>query len=350
MRGSGVRLGILTGGGDCPGLNAVIRAAVVRTLRTYQGGMLGFENGWLGLQRDLVRELDRHAIIGILPRGGTILGTSRTDPFRDGGGFEAVRAGFERHALDGLLVCGGDGTLAAASRLAESGLPIIGIPKTIDNDVPGTDWSFGFDTALTTIVHAVDALHTTAESHDRVIVVEVMGRSVGWLAVCAGTAGGADVVIAPELPMSVAEVCDAIRQRVARGRLFSIVVVAEGARFTPDPDGSTLELPDRRDRFGRPQYGGVGEVLAQAIGARLGIETRTVTLGYVQRGGTPTAFDRLLGTRMGVEAVDCAARGTFGCMVSLQGGRVTTVPLAGVRQGPRPVDAALMDVARVFFG
>jgi ATP-dependent phosphofructokinase / diphosphate-dependent phosphofructokinase len=345
-----LRLGILTGGGDCPGLNAVIRAAVVRTLRTHHGRMLGFENGWLGLQRDLVRELDRNAITGILPRGGTILGTSRTDPFREGGGLDAVRAGMARHAVDGLLVCGGDGTLAAASRLADEGVPIVGIPKTIDNDVPGTDWSFGFDTALTTIVRAVDALHTTAESHDRVIVVEVMGRSTGWLAVCAGTAGGADAVVAPEQPVSVTGVCDLIRHRIARGRLFSIVVVAEGARFEPESDGTTLVTAQRLDRFGRPQYGGIGEQLAQAIAARVGVETRTVTLGYVQRGGTPTAFDRLLGTRMGVMAVDLAARREFGRMVSLQGGRVTSVALAGVRQGPRPVDPALYDVASVFFG
>ena len=345
-----LRLGILTGGGDCPGLNAVIRAVVVRTLRTHHGRVLGFERGWLGLQQDLMRELDRNAITGILPRGGTILGTSRTDPFREGGGLQAVKSGFERHALDGLLVCGGEGTLAAASRLADEGLPIIGLPKTIDNDVPGTDWSFGFDTALTTIVHAVDALHTTAESHDRVIVVEVMGRSAGWLAVCAGTAGGADVVVTPEQPVTMAEVCELIRHRVARGRAFSIVVVAEGARFAPDPDGATMDVPETLDRFGRPRYGGVGAVVARAIADRLGIETRTVTLGYVQRGGTPTAFDRLLGTRMGVAAADLAAARRFGRMVSLQGGRIGSVPLETVRAGARTVDAELLEVARTFSG
>jgi phosphofructokinase-like protein len=344
-----MRLGILTGGGDCPGLNAVIRAAVVRTTRTYEGTVLGFEHGWLGMLQDHVRELDLKAILGILPRGGTMLGTSRTDPFREGG-LDAMRDAFERHAVDGLIVCGGDGTLAAAARLAEAGLPIVGVPKTIDNDVPGTDFAFGFDTALTTVVRAIDALHTTAESHERVMVVEVMGRNSGWIAVCACIAGGADVVVTPEHPATMAEVCGHIRHRLARGRNFSIVVVAEGARFSPEPDGRVVETPHRLDPFGRPQYGGVGEVVAREIATQLGVDTRTVTLGYVQRGGTPTAFDRLLGTRMGMAAVDHIARSEFGRMVSLQGGHITSVDLSVVRTGTRPVDAELYDAARVFFG
>jgi ATP-dependent phosphofructokinase / diphosphate-dependent phosphofructokinase len=345
-----MRLGILTGGGDCPGLNAVIRSAVARTLRTYSGRIVGFQDGWLGLVRNSVRELDLEAIAGILPRGGTMLGTSRVDPFREAGGIEGLRTAFRAHALDGLIVCGGDGTLAATARVAEAGLPVIGVPKTIDNDVPGTDASFGFDTALTTVVRAVDALHTTAESHDRVIVVEVMGRATGWLAVCAGIAGGADAVVAPEEPVSLSEVCESIRQRMARGREFSIIVVAEGARFKPDADGRTLEVPVRFDSIGRPRLGGVGELLAREIESRLQVETRTVTLGYVQRGGTPTAFDRLLGSRMGVAAVDLAARGEYGRMVSLQGARITSVDLGVVGHGPRPVDHELYEVARVFFG
>jgi 6-phosphofructokinase 1 len=345
-----MRLGILTGGGDCPGLNAVIRAAVVRTVRTYDGHMLGFEDGWLGPLRNRVRELDLNAIRGILPRGGTILGTSRVDPLREPRGVETIRDALRLHELDGLLVCGGDGTLSAAHRLSLEGLPIVGIPKTIDNDIPGTESSFGFDTALETIVHAVDALHTTAEAHNRVIVVEVMGRTCGWLAVCAGVAGGADVVVIPEIPVNLTEVCDFVRHRVARGRKFSIVVVAEGARFKPEPDGSRVESPQRLDEFGRPRFGGVGDVVAREIEARLKIETRTVTLGYVQRGGTPTAFDRLLGSRMGSHAVDLASRGEYGRMVCLRGGRIEAVELSVVAAGPRPVDPDLYEVARTFFG
>lgn len=345
-----MRLGILTGGGDCPGLNAVIRAAALRAVRTYDTFLLGFENGWRGLLENRSRELGMAQVGGILHRGGTILGTSRVDPLREPYGLEAVREAFAFHELDGLLVCGGDGTLSAAVRLSEAGLPIVGIPKTIDNDVPGTDFSFGFDTALGHIVNAVDALHSTAEAHERVIVLEVMGRTAGWLGVSAGIAGGADVTIIPEEPMSVAEVVNFIRHRIARGRKFSIVVVSEGADFKPDPDGTTVEGPKRFDEFGRRRYGGIGDVLAEVLEARLRIETRTVKLGYVQRGGTPSPFDRLLGSRMGVMAVDLAASGQFGRMVSFQGGRITSVDLGVVRQGPRLVDKELAQVARVFFG
>ncbi len=345
-----MRLGILTGGGDCPGLNAVIRAAVVRTIRTYESQIVGFLDGWVGLLEGQTMELTVESIRGILPRGGTVLGTSRVDPMKHAAGIDGVRDAVRLFQLDGLLVCGGDGTLNAAATVAEAGVPIIGIPKTIDNDIPGTDYSFGFDTALGTVVHAIDQLHSTAESHDRVIVVEVMGRSVGWIAVSAGLAGGADVVVTPERPMSVAQVCDTVRLRRARGRKFSIVVVAEGATFAPEPDGTVLEVPTRTDPFGRPRYGGVGNVLAQAIEQRTRIETRTVTLGYVQRGGTPSAFDRLLGTRMGVHAVDLASRGEYDRMVSLQGTQVASVPLSVVRGGPRPVDPDFLETARVFSG
>ena len=345
-----MRLGILTGGGDCPGLNAVIRAAVVHTIRTYEGQVLGFLDGWLGVLEGRTAELTRDSIRGILPRGGTILGTSRVNPVKASGGIETVRDTVRLHGLDGLLVCGGDGTLNAAATLAEAGIPIVGLPKTIDNDVQGTDYSFGFDTALSIVVHAIDQLHSTAESHDRVIVVETMGRSVGWIAVCASLAGGADVVLTPERPTSVTEVCDAIRLRRARGIKFSIVVVAEGATFAPEADGSVLEVPTRTDEFGRPRYGGVGGVLAHAIEQRTGIETRMVALGYVQRGGTPSAFDRLLGTRMGIHAVDLAARSEFNRLVSLQGTDISSVPLSVVRQGPRPVAPSLLEIARVFSG
>uniref|UniRef100_A0A832I1R8 ATP-dependent 6-phosphofructokinase n=1 Tax=Eiseniibacteriota bacterium TaxID=2212470 RepID=A0A832I1R8_UNCEI len=344
-----MRLGILTGGGDCPGLNAVLRAAAVRTLRTYEGHLIGFLDGWRGVFESRTRELDRAAIRGILPRGGTVLGTSRVDPARDGG-VERVRDALKVHEVDGLLVVGGEGTLAGAWALSEAGIPIVGIPKTIDNDVPGTDFAVGFDTALTTVVEAVDRLHTTAESHDRVIVLETMGRSVGWLAVCAGIAGGADTTVAPESPMSVHEVCETVRHRLARGRDFSVVVIAEGAEFLPDPDGWTPVVADRRDAFGRPVYGGVGEMLAHEIERRLKVEARTVKLGYVQRGGAPTAFDRLLGTRMGVHAVDLAARRRYGRMVCLNGLQVSSVELSVLQHGPRRADPELCEVARVFFG
>ena len=345
-----MRLGILTGGGDCPGLNAAIRAVAVHAVRTHDRLVLGFLDGWRGLLDDRVRELDLRAVAGLLPRGGTMLGTSRVDPYREQGGVAAVRAAFERHDLAGLIVCGGEGTLAAAARLSADGLPIVGIPKTIDNDVPGTEYSIGYDTAVTTVTHAIDALHSHAESHDRVIVVEVMGRSVGWIAAAAGLAGGADVTVTPESGMCCEDVCERIRGRQARGRDFSIVVVAEGVTFSPDADGRTIEAPVRLDRFGRPIFGGVGELLARELESRLGVETRTVTLGYVQRGGTPTAFDRILATRMGLAAVDLVVQGRFGRMVSVGCGAIDSVPLAGVLEGPRQTDAALLQAARVFSG
>jgi ATP-dependent phosphofructokinase / diphosphate-dependent phosphofructokinase len=345
-----MRLGILTGGGDCPGLNAAIRAAAIRAVRTYEGLVLGFADGWRGMLRDQVRELDLRAVAGLLQRGGTMLGTSRVDPYREPGGVDAVRTAFTRHQLDGLIVCGGDGTLSAAARLAREGLPIVGIPKTIDNDIRGTDYAIGFDTAVTTVTQAVDALQSHAESHDRVIVVEVMGRSAGWIAASAGIAGGADVTVTPEACMSVEDVCDVLRARRLRGRDFSIVVVAEGVCFPPDATGRCLTPPERKDAFGRPVYGGVGDVLAREIEARTGVETRMVTLGYTQRGGTPTAFDRVLASRMGVAAVDLVAAGSFGRMVCLRGGRMDSVPLAGVLEGPRGADPELLEVAKVFFG
>jgi 6-phosphofructokinase 1 len=345
-----MRLGILTGGGDCPGLNAAIRAVVVHAVRTHDSLVLGYADGWRGLLEDRVRELDLRAVAGLLPRGGTMLGTSRVDPFAAPGGVAVLRDAFERHDLAGLIVCGGEGTLAATARLATEGLPVVGIPKTIDNDVPGTDYAIGFDTAVTTVTHAIDALHSHAESHDRVIVVEVMGRSVGWIAAAAGLAGGADVTVTPEVEMCCEDVCDRIRARKARGRDFSIVVVAEGVAFAPDADGRTLEMTHRLDRFGRPIFGGVGERLARELEARLGVETRTVTLGYVQRGGTPTAFDRILATRMGVAAVDLVVQGRFGRMVCARGAVIDSAPLAGVLEGPRRTDPALLKAASVFSG
>ncbi len=345
-----MRLGILTGGGDCPGLNAAIRSAVVHAIRTHDASVVGFSGGWRGLIRDEARELDLKSVAGLLTRGGTVLGTSRVDPFREPGGVDAARATLERHRLSGAIVCGGEGTLAAASRLSEAGLPLVGIPKTIDNDIPGTDHAIGFDTAVETVTRALDALQCHAESHDRIIVVEVMGRSVGWIAACAGIAGGADMIVTPEADLCVADICAVLRSRKARGRDFSIVAVAEGVRFRPDPDGRCPEVPTRLDEFGRPAYGGVGDALARELEARLHVETRTVTLGYVQRGGTPTAFDRLLASRMGVAAVDLVAEGRTGRMVCLTGGAIDSVPLSDVLAGPRAVDPAILKVAKVFFG
>lgn len=343
-----MRLGILTGGGDCPGLNAVIRAAAARTMRAHSGSLTGFLDGWKGLLDGRSRLLDREAIRGILPQGGTVLGTSRVNPLEAGA--ESLRAGFAASGIAALIVCGGEGTLSAAAEASRLGLPIVGVPKTIDNDVPGTDYAVGFDTALETVVRAVDQLHTTAESHDRVIVVETMGRTAGWLAVCAGLAGGADVTVAPEAPASVHEVCECIRHRIARGREFSIVVVAEGADFAPDPDGWRLPDASRKDAHGRVVFGGIGARLAGEIERRLGVEARTVQLGYVQRGGTPSAFDRLLASRMGVHAADLAARGEVGTMVCVRGREVRSVSLEVLKAGARPVDLELIDTARVFFG
>lgn len=344
-----MRLGILTGGGDCPGLNAVIRAAAVRTIREHQGTLVGFLDGWKGLLENRSCALDREAIRGILPRGGTVLGTSRVDPM-EGGGPARLREAFAAAGIAGLIVCGGEGTLRATLDVSQAGLPVVGVPKTIDNDVPGTDYSVGFDTALETVVRAVDQLHTTAESHDRVIVVETMGRTAGWLGVCAGLAGGADVTIAPEAPVSVHEVCECIRHRISRGRMFSIVVVAEGARFETDPDGWRMPDETRKGASGRTVFGGVGTRLAGEIERRLRIESRTVQLGYVQRGGTPTAFDRLLASRMGVHAADLAARGEVGRMVRLKGLEIGSIGLEVLEMGARPVEPELLDTARVFFG
>lgn len=333
--------GILTGGGDCPGLNAVIRAASKRCAR-HGVRLLGYRNGWEGVVGGDSIVLDRHAVKGILPLGGTILGTSRTDPFEVAEGVERMRATLDEDDVEGLIVVGGDGTLSAANELLDEGFPLVGVPKTIDNDLAGTDATFGFDTAVNIATEAIDRLHTTAEAHKRVIVVEVMGHHVGWIAAYAGIAGGADVILVPEHPFDMDGVCERIAERERRGRRFSIVVIAEGARAR---DGSAGDRPHRRERV-RP--GEISTWLAGEIERCIDTETRTVVLGHVQRGGTPTAADRVLATRYGVRAVELAFAGEWGRMVSLDGTRVASVPLDRAIHRTKSLDPAVWEIVRLF--
>ncbi len=341
------RIGVLTGGGDCPGLNAVIRA-VVRRAESYSMGVYGFRNGWRGVLDYAAEPLTQTSTRGILHRGGTMLGTSRTDPVAAPDGVERVREALEVHRLDGLVVIGGEGTLSAARVLSEEhGVPIVGVPKTIDNDLSGTQFTIGFSTALDIATEAVDRLHSTAESHNRVMLLEVMGRHVGWIATYAGIAGGADAILVPEHPFDLDRVCRHLRRRHGTGRTFSIVVIAEGAV----PAAGTLDLPEYDlDEFGRPRLGGIAAFLGPLIEERTGFPTRVTILGHVQRGGTPNAFDRVLGSTLGVAATDCAQRGEWGRMVGMRGNAVAAVPLARATGELKTVPAAMYEVAEVFFG
>src|SRR6185436_13852773 len=307
-----VRIGVLTGGGDCPGLNAVIRAVVRRGIDDHGHEIVGFKDGWRGPIEGAHEELTVESTRGILPRGGTILGSSRTNPFKRDDGPEAIRQTLRSLGMDGLIAIGGEDTLGAAARLhGEHGLPIIGVPKTIDNDLAGTDMTFGFDTAVQIATEAIDRLHTTAESHNRVMIVEVMGRHAGWIALHSGLAGGADVILIPERPFDIDEVCRLIQRRHSRGRFFSIVVVAEGAL----PEEGTMEVvTGSEDEFGHARLGGIGQRLEQEIEERTGFESRATVLGHIQRGGTPTAFDRVLATRLGMAASDAADEQRWGFM------------------------------------
>jgi 6-phosphofructokinase 1 len=344
-----MRIGVLTGGGDCPGLNAVIRAVVHRATKAYGWSVLGFRHGWRGLLQSEVEELDLKKVSGILPRGGTILGTSRTNPYQEPGGESRIRQELAGRGVDVLIVVGGEDTLGVAVKLHQAGVRLVGIPKTIDNDVNGTDYTFGFDTALSIATEAIDRLHTTAESHDRVIVVEVMGRHAGWIALQAGVAGGADMILIPEYPISLEEVCDAIRRRHDRGKNFSIIVVAEGARLR-DVEGAPVQVQsERRDAFGHVRLGGIGATLADRIEERTGFESRYSVLGHIQRGGTPSAFDRFLGTRFGVAAVDLAHREGFGRMVAIRGMKIVDVPIAEAVGSLKTVDREFYELAQVFF-
>ena len=339
------RVGILTGGGDCPGLNAVIRAVVRRAEGERE--VVGFRYGWAGVRDGDALPLDLENTRGLLHRGGTILGTSRTNPFKDGGGAERIVATMEANGVGSLIAIGGEDTLGVARRLGEHGISVVGVPKTIDNDLSGTDFTFGFHTAVQIATDAIDRLHTTAESHNRVMVVEVMGRHAGWIAVYSGMAGGADSILVPERPFDVDEVCDRIRRRHSAGRTFSIVVVSEGA--TPRNGGET-HAGAGTDAFGHARLGGIAVDLERAIEERTGYESRMTILGHVQRGGTPTAFDRVLATRFGVAAMDAVSAGEFGRMVALRGTEISRVPLDDALAKHKLLDPSFYETAEVFFG
>ena len=342
-----MRVAMLTGGGDCPGLNAVMRAVVRKGERQHGDELVGFRDGWKGVLEGTLMPLTVDTMRGTLPRGGTILGSSRTNPYKVEDGPARVRASLEQHGVDALIAIGGEDTLGVAHKLAQEGLPVLGVPKTIDNDLSGTELTFGFDTAVQICVDAIDRLHTTAESHNRVMVVEVMGRHAGHIAAWSGIAGGATITLIPEEPFDIEAVCDAIRHRHEEGRrLASIVVVSEGA--TPKEGTIQLQSGDI-DAFGHVRLGGIGTVLASEIEERTGFETRVTTLGHVQRGGTPTAFDRVLATRFGVAAIDAVHDGAWGTMVALQGGRIVRVSLEEAVGSLKLVEPDLYDVARVFF-
>jgi 6-phosphofructokinase 1 len=340
------RIGMLTGGGDCPGLNAVIRA-IVRTAKKEGWTCIGFKHGWKGAIENIHEELTLASISGILPRGGTILGTSRTNPYKKAEDVEKVRETIKKNRLDALIAIGGEDTLGAAHKLFKDGLPVIGVPKTIDNDLNATDYTLGYDTALNIATECLDRLHTTADSHDRVMVVEIMGRHAGWIALEAGLAGGADAILIPEVPMTADEICEYIQSRHKRGKNFSIVAVAEGFSIKgEDLVTSKKEL----DAFGHVQLGGVGDRLAKLIEKKTGFETRCTVLGHIQRGGSPTAFDRVLGTRFGVKAVELVKLGKFGHMAALRGREIIEVPLADAVGALKTVPMHLYETAKMFFG
>jgi 6-phosphofructokinase 1 len=341
-----MRIGVLTGGGDCPGLNAVIRAVVRKGEGVYGHQIVGFRHGWRGVVEDEAVDLTVSSTRGLVHRGGTILGTSRTNPMKSEDGRARVHDTLERERIDALIVIGGEDTLGVAAAFVDDGVSIVGVPKTIDNDLSATDFTFGFQTAVQIATDAIDRLHTTAESHDRVMVVEVMGRHAGWIATYSGIAGGADIVLVPEQPFDIAEVCRRIEHRHRHGPNFSIVVVAEGAV----PAEGTLALQSGDvDEFGHVRLGGIGNVVAEEVGQRTGYDTRVTILGHVLRGGTPTAYDRVLATRFGVAAIDAATDGDFGTMVALRAQRIERVPIADALRELKTVDPALTDVAEVFF-
>ncbi len=346
------KVGVLTGGGDCPGLNAVIRAVTRRSLdRGHE--VLGIRAGWRGLVDGRLEPLDYRAISGILPRGGTIIGTSRTNPFKVDGGVERVLGHFRENGLDALVAIGGEDTLGVAARLfEEERLPVVGVPKTIDNDLSATDYTFGFDTAVFIATEAIDRLHTTAESHNRVMVVEVMGRHTGWIAVMSGIAGGADVILIPEHPITVEEACEDLRRRHERGKDFSIVVVSEGYELTYS-SGETRRVAQEAaasDQFGHVRLGGVGDALAREIEERTGYETRVTVLGHVQRGGSPTPRDRVLATRYGLKAADLVHAERWGVMAALHGDAIVEVPLREAVAKLKTVPPEFYETATAFFG
>jgi 6-phosphofructokinase 1 len=342
------RIGILTGGGDCPGLNAVIRAVVRKGVNEYGHAIVGYKAGWRGVLTDDVVNLTPDNTSGILQRGGTILGSSRTNPFKEERGVERVKESLDEERIDGLIAVGGEDTLGVAAKLTSEGINVVGVPKTIDNDLSATDFTFGFNTAVQICTDAIDRLHTTAESHNRVIVLEVMGRHAGWIATYAGIAGGADAILVPERPFDIDEVCEHIQHRHRKGRTFSIVVVAEGAK--PEEGSEFVQEDAGKDAFGHVRLGGIGVGLEREIEQRTGFETRVTILGHIQRGGTPTAFDRVLATRFGIAAIDAVHEGDFGKMVALQGTKIVRVPLGDAVGTLKTLDPDLYSTAEVFFG
>ncbi len=341
-----MRVGVLTGGGDCPGLNAVIRAVVRRGVSQYGYEFLGFREGWRGPLEDITCELGIPQVRGILPLGGTILGSSRTNPFKIEGGVEKITSALSANGIDALIAIGGEDTLGVATKLADMGVNVVGVPKTIDNDLSGTDFTFGFDTAVNIATEAIDRLHTTAQSHQRVLVVEVMGRNAGWIALHSGLAGGATVILIPEQPFDIERVCELVEQRFEL-QYAPIIVVAEGA----SPAEGTMEtLTAELDAFGHRRLGGVGDLLAREIENRTGRETRAVVLGHTQRGGTPTAFDRWLATRFGLHAIEAVHDGDFGTMVALRGTDIVRVPLVEGTKELKTVDPAQYAEAEILFG
>lgn len=342
-----MKVGILSGGGDAPGINAVIRAVVRKGFQHYRDEIVGIKDGWRGLLEGEFLPLDLKSSSGILPRGGSILGTSRTNPFKQENGARKILKNAKKTGIEAVVVIGGEDTLSVAYKMGEFGLKCIGVPKTIDNDLPGTDYTFGFNTAVAIATEALDRLHTTAETHHRVMILEVMGRYTGWIALEAGLAGGADIILIPEKPFDIDEICDYIRRRQERGRNFSIIVVAEGAK---PKGGKEIVYSESIDEFGHIRLGGVGYYLGKEIEKCLSIETRVVVLGHLQRGGSPTAFDRILATRFGIAAIDLVHEEKFGYMVAIKGNKIVLVPLKDVIGRRKTVDLELYDIASVFFG
>jgi phosphofructokinase-like protein len=342
------RIGVLTGGGDCPGLNAVLRAIVKRSVSS-SCEVIGLLDGWAGLLENRTIMLDSNAASGIIHVGGTILRTSRTNVLKDQATIDKAFANFKSLGLTGLIAIGGEGTLTVSAKLSSMGMPIVGVPKTIDNDIFQTDFTFGFNTAVEVATEAIDRLHTTAESHNRVMVVEVMGRHAGWIATYAGIAGGADAIVVPEFSVSVEEIVNIIQSRSKRGKRFSIVVVAEGAKLIRSGVEKSV-AKDRLDAFGRPQLGGIAQALADAIEEETGMESRVTVLGHVQRGGTPSAWDRVLATRFGAAAADYVQEKRWGFMPALKGNSIVPVPLSAATETLKTVDPGLWDLAHSFFG
>ncbi|MGQ9641915.1 MAG: 6-phosphofructokinase [Candidatus Bathycorpusculaceae bacterium] len=342
-----MKVGVLSGGGDAPGINAVIRAVVRKGIQCYNDEIVGIKDGWRGLLDNKLQKLDLDNVSGILPRGGSILGTSRTNPFKREKGPETIVENAKNAEIEAVVAIGGDDTLSVAYKMGDFGLKCVGVPKTIDNDLVGTDYTFGFNTAVTIAAEALDKLHSTAEAHNRVIILEVMGRYTGHIALETGLAGGADVILIPEKPFDIEEVCEYIRRRQKRGRNFSLIVVAEGAK---PKGGKEIVYSESIDEFGHISLGGVGYYLGKEIEKCTGIETRVVVLGHLQRGGSPTPFDRILATRFGVAAIDLVHEGKFGFMVALHGNKIVSVPLKDVIGKRKTVDLELYNIASVFFG